>query len=311
THKAFGCSYRLQRITLYDSKPLRSRFRFASGEIDGECGEGFQSPAGAHLGDGHECVLADHGDRARCLGPEVGGADGLALHQSLRLRGTDPDDGKQCAGRLGQRDEFARGRVEVLGQAHGPVEFEVADADAAQRSEVAEDTEVGADIAAQGTHIGARGAVDLDVDVDMALIGGEADVDDLECGDLDPAGLQLDVLAGPDSGVGASAIDLDRRYGAGDLVDEPALSGDRSLDGCRVDGGQGLGTGEAVGFGVGVVGRCRRAQANGRQIGLRYTGDVAEQLGAAPESEHEHTGGHRVEGSGMADLLRPVPAAHT
>src|SRR5699024_12763335 len=28
------------------------------------------------------------------------------------------------------------------------------------------------------------------------------------------------------------------------------------------------------------------------------------------EPEHEHTGGHRVEGSGMADLLRPVPAAH-
>src|SRR5699024_6999899 len=144
-------------------------------------------------------------------------------------------------------------------------------------------------IAGQGTHIGGRGAVDLDIDVDMALIGGEADVDDLECGDLDPAGLQLDVLAGPDSGVGASAVDLDRRYGAGDLVDEPALSGDRSLDGCRVDAGQGLGTGEAVGFGVGVVGRCRRAQANGCQIGLRHTGDVAEQLGAAPESEHEHT----------------------
>src|SRR5699024_5439 len=49
---------------------------------------------------------------------------------------------------------------------------------------------------------------------------------------------------------------------------------------------------------------------NGCQIGLRHTGDVAEPLGAAPESEHEHTGGHRVEGSGMADLLRPVPAAH-
>jgi hypothetical protein len=38
-------------------------------------------------------------------------------------------------------------------------------------------------------------------------------------------------------------------------------------------------------------------------------GDVREQFGAAAETEHEHTGGHRVESAGVADLLRAVPAA--
>lgn len=77
--------------------------------------------------------------------------------------------------------------------------MEIADASPPERGEVAEDAEVGADVASQGANVRPGRAVDLNIDIDMTLFCSEADVDDLEGRDLDAASLEFDILTGADA----------------------------------------------------------------------------------------------------------------
>src|SRR5918993_5776656 len=113
--------------------------------------------------------------------------------------------------------------VHVVGklvQGPGDVEAVRPDPGTAKRGQVATDAQCGAEVAGQGTDVGARGALDLDVDVEMATI--PSDAQQVEPPHRHVSGPELHLFPGPDPGVGPDAVDLDGAHRAGNL---PDLSG--------------------------------------------------------------------------------------
>jgi hypothetical protein len=112
-------------------------------------------------------------------------------------------------------------------------------------------------------------------------------------------GPQLDVLAGPDPGIGPLPVDLDGADGARDLADRAGQGRDGRGERVRVER---PGAGPLEDIPLGVVGHRRLAEPYRRGIRLVTADEVGEQPGSRPQAEDEHAGGHRVEGARMADL---------
>ena len=119
--------------------------------------------------------------------------------------------------------------------------------------------------------------------------------------------LQLDLLAGPHPGIGTLAVHLDGGDGGRhllDVADEP-----RQLRAYVVLAH----AADVVGrddLALGVVGGRDGPEPDGRVVGLLGEHQVAEQPGGPVDAEHEHAGGHRVEGAGVADLAGAGQPAH-
>jgi ribosomal-protein-alanine N-acetyltransferase len=154
----------------------------------------------------------------------VGVEDGRQAGDRELQRPAEPDVRGRSLVELQGRERRARSRGErhhreVGGELVEGVRIgdaERADRCTAQRRQVPADTEGGAEVASESSHVGAAGAPHRDVQVEALrarphLVHGELV-------DGDPAGFEGDLLPCPDPGIGTSAVDLDRRDGGRDLV---------------------------------------------------------------------------------------------
>ena len=119
---------------------------------------------------------------------------------------------------------------------------------------------------------------------------------------------QLDLLAVAHPLVGALAVDLDRRDGGRHLLDvaderRPAPRGPSPRRGRR---SATVATTSPSASSV-VVATPSRIGGVVRLLGQHQ---VAEQPGGPVDAEHQHAGGHRVEGAGVADLAGAGQPAH-
>src|SRR5690606_21886283 len=141
---------------------------------------------------------------------------------------------RALAALLGRRGR--RRRLLQLGQGDEVVRRERVDLGAAQLGDVAVAAEVAAEVARDRAHIGALAALDLE----HGRIGIRHG-DQIEAGDLDLAGGNLDRLALAGEIVGALAGDLDRRELRRRLHDDAGIFRHRGADlGLARTGGRGL-----------------------------------------------------------------------
>ncbi len=236
----------------------------------------------------------------------------MAVWPSGRFRPGDRAAGADGRGLFGVgvvAGEGAGGNVcdgepdEVLGEFLESVrdlQVEGADSGTAKCRQVTADTEIGAEVASQGTDVGAAGAVDGDVEVDPGL--ADADVDDVVAGHRDCAGLERDLFAGADAFVRAFAVDLDRGDRRRDLRDLPRVRRRRGPD--RVLGDT-VHRGGRDDRALGVVGGRHRAEADRGVVRLVGQLQMAEQPGRAVETGDQDAGRHRVQRAGMAHLAGP------
>ena len=118
---------------------------------------------------------------------------------------------------------------------------------------------------------------------------------------------QLDVLAGPDPGVGPLAVDLDRRDRGRDLL-EVADEGASAARERLVGEVRGAVTGQTSPSASSVV--VAAPEPDRGVVGLVGQRQVPEQPGRAVDAEQQHPGGHRVERAGVADLAGAGQPAH-
>ena len=186
-----------------------------------------------------------------------------------------------------------------------------ADPGAAQRRQVPPAAQGRPQVPGQGPHVGPRGAGDQQVDVHhggpvlrpgRTRVGAQAQLVDGH-----RARLQDHVLPAPHPGVGAHAVDLDGGHGAGDLHD---LTGQVRQRGRQAGVEVGLPPGPgtrvraATGGGdlpLGVLGQGLLAQAYGGLVGLVSPHQVGQEPGGAPHPQHQHAGGHGIQGPGVPD----------
>src|SRR5690606_12453465 len=119
-------------------------------------------------------------------------------------------DGREGAsGHLGDRQQT--GSVLELLQRSGPIDGETADPGTPQAGQVPGGAEGGTEVAGQGPDVGARGAGDVDLEVDhrQAVQKLILALEQVESADRDRASGELDLVAGSDPGVGAPPVDLD------------------------------------------------------------------------------------------------------
>ena len=150
-------------------------------------------------------------------------------------------------------------------------------------------------IAGHAADIGALAAIHLE---DGAI--GVDDVDQLQPVDKDLPGRQFDRFAGARQPVGALAAHLDRRELRRRLRDLAKEGGQGAVD-FRFGGPPVAGLDERA---VPVVGIARLAPANGEAVGFRPVHDERDGLGGLAQGDRQDSGGERVEGAGMAGLLR-------
>ena len=225
--------------------------------------------------------------------------DDEGIRRGLRHR----DDARDAAvpGLLG--DRLQRRRV---------LEGERADAGAPQRCQVPADAERGAEIAGEGAHVGTRGHLDDDVEVDHghAVVRARlTHVEHLEAADGDGTRGEGDVLSPTHAGVGALTVDLDRADAARHLLDVAAERGDGRREGLVAQlRARQRRRGRDVA--LRVVGDRRLAEANRRGVLLVAPDEERQQLRRLVDAEHEHARRHRVERAGVADAARVREAPH-
>lgn len=234
------------------------------------------------------------------------------------LRGVDLDDGEQPRGhRRRGHEQPSRGARGAALHEHverrGRRDLERAHPRAPQTGEVPADAEPGAEIAGQGANIGARRAVDAGIQFNARAFGSvdATHREHLEGTNRHPACGELDLLARANPVVGAAAVDLDGADRARPLVDLAGEGTDARSEfviGHRRDCRR---VGDTHDLSLGVVGRGRDPQPDGRLVGLVEAHQVGEQSRGRAGSEREQARRHGVEGAGMADLASVEGAACT
>ena len=153
----------------------------------------------------------------RAAGP---GVHALAVAEVDGLLLGHVDDGKRPPRGIRRPDERGDDVETLEGGCLGDVER--SDAGAPERREVPSGAERRAEVARERPHVGARRALDADIEVDPPL--ARAQCEELELRNGHPSSGELDRLALAHTLVGALAVDLDGAHGARDLLD---LSGER------------------------------------------------------------------------------------
>ncbi len=282
-----------------------------------ESGDDLQGRA-APFDDGDEPVVGgDRRDRARsplrrrrALGVAPRGrrrrVDALAVAEVDGLLGGDGDDGQRPArGIRGAHDR--RGDVVPLERA-GLVDPERADARAAQRREVPAGAELGAEVARERAHVGARRALDAHVDVEEAVARPHRE--QLERRHGDRAGRQLDLLAVAHPLVGALAVDLHGAHRARHLVDHADLPQHARPDRLLGRAREALGGCRGERLALGVVGRGVPAEPDRGEVLLVEPDEVVQQPRGVVHAEDEEARRHRVERARVPDLAGAGEAAH-
>ena len=259
---------------------------------------------GSGLGLGHE-QGGEHGARGVPEGDE--GQD--RLHVRLPFRGGCLDGGAQPLER------------------HRRIQVNVAHARAAQRGQVGTHAERVTGVAREGAHIGARGALDDDININHAngagrnlfvgrivrvgflqhALDGARGRKDLQARNVHRTRRQLDVFTGAGERVSALAVHLDRRDGRGHLHDVPAQRRERSLKLLLTQRGAANGCGRDA---LSVVRVSGDAEADRRPIFLRVAAHPGEQLRRLADADHEDSRGHRVQGATMPHLAGVGQASH-
>ena len=164
-----------------------------------------------------------------------------------------------------------------------------------------------ADVAGDRAHVGAASssAARCDVEHVEARCGRSCDG---ELVDRDRSRLQLDLLAVAHPLVGALAVDLDRRDRGRHLVD---VAHDRSANAPRTRSRRGpragaVATTSPSASSVVVETPSRTVASYAFSVSIRWP----EQPGGPVDPEHQHAGGHRVEGAGVPDLAGAGQPAH-
>ena len=116
-------------------------------------------------------------------------------------------------------------------------------------------------------------------------------------------------LPGTRACVGSAAVHLDGAHGARALPDAARERRRGGRDRLIGDGGESRGIRARAEFALGVVGRGTRAEPDGGEVLLVEADEVGQQPRRGADAEHEQARGHRVEGSGVADLAGAEPLA--
>src|SRR5690606_10894418 len=143
--------------------------------------------------------------------------------------------------------------------------------------------------------VGAGRAGHVHVQVDQPVTGA-AERLQLQPRHRHPAGRQLQLLPRPDSLVGAAAVHLDRADRARHLVD---LAGEGRQPGADLRLGQVIGGDGFDHLPFGVVGDGPLPQADGGGVPLAGLTDVTQQSRGPADADHQHAGGHRIEGAAV------------
>ena len=208
---------------------------------------------------------------------------------------------ERVGGGLGQRDQRQLRLELVQGPCHGEVVG--AGPGAPEHGHMAAHPERVAQVAGQGTDVGAAGAGHRDVDIQQvtgAPLGQHA-----ERPDGHRPGCQDRRGAGPGQPVGPRPADLDGADRGRDLLD---LAGQRHRGGAHLVQGHRTGRGAGDDLALGVAGVGRLAEPDGRQVLLLGERQVPEQPGGLPDPGDQHARGHGIEGAAVADPAGPGEA---
>ena len=167
---------------------------------------------------------------------------------------------------------------------------------------MAPDPERVTDISRERTHVGARTAVDADIDHGRRHTGHRrvAQVDEVEGIDRHLALRDLDVLARAHALVRTTPVDTHGAHRTGTLAHDPAPRRHGLLD----SGGIERGTAGSQDLSLRIVAARRHPEGDGRDVLLALSGQVAEQSRGRTEPQDEHAGGEGVQGAGMTDPAR-------